>query len=113
MNEIKDVILKLDMMATNLVGDVAVGNKAAITYYEALDKAISVLSKKEWISVMDRLPEKTGYYLVACNNLIRGKQNGVDISYYQHKARNWKGMYNPSITHWMLFPLPPIENKTK
>ena len=40
----------------------------------------------QWISVEDRLPEKSGYYLYRAENPHRGLENGVGVSYYQHKA---------------------------
>jgi len=61
----------------------------------------------EWISVKDRLPDSSGYYLIACDSPYRGKQDGVNISYYQHKACNWKAVYNPCVTHWMPLPKSP------
>jgi len=46
MDNVKDVIKNLDYMATNLMGDVAVGNELAIKYYTALDTAIKLLEKQ-------------------------------------------------------------------
>lgn len=63
----------------------------------------------EWISVKERLPDKSGYYLIACRNPYRGKQDGINISYFQHKAQNWKATYNPDVTHWMPLPKKPKE----
>lgn len=57
-----------------------------------------------WISVKERLPEESGHYLYLCDSPILGLQNGVGVSYFQHKAKLWKKVYNPCVTHWM--PLP-------
>ena len=61
----------------------------------------------EWISVKDKLPDKTDYYLVCLESPRCGLKDGVTTSYYQHKAKNWKAVYNPSVTHWMPIPEPP------
>lgn len=66
------------------------------------DAALAKVPK--WISVEERLPEESGYYLYLCDSPIRGLQNGVGVSYFQHKAKLWKKVYNPCVTHWM--PLP-------
>jgi len=66
---------------------------------------------KGWISVKDGLPDKSGYYLIASKNPYRGRQNGVDVSYYQHKAQNWKATYNPDVTHWQPSPKPPADKE--
>ncbi len=44
--DVKDVIKNLNIMATNLMGDVAVGNELATTYYNALYTAIKLLEKQ-------------------------------------------------------------------
>ena len=61
----------------------------------------------EWISVEYRLPEKSGYYLYFASNPHRGLQNGIGVSYYMHKAKDWKKVYTPRVTHWMPLPEPP------
>lgn len=62
-----------------------------------------------WISVKERLPEKTGYYLIACDRPYIGKKDGINISFYQHKVKNWKTTNNLHVTHWMPLPEPPKE----
>lgn len=64
----------------------------------------------EWVSVKERLPEASGYYLIACRYPYCGKSNGIDISYFQHKAKNWKKIRDLYVTHWMPLPEPPKES---
>ena len=70
---------------------------------DALDK------QPKWVNVDERLPEKSGYYLYLGDGPNRGLQNGVGVSYYQHKAKIWKKAYNPCVTKWMPLPEPPKE----
>lgn len=64
----------------------------------------------EWISVRDRLPEETGYYLIVCDSPYRGRKDGINLSFYQHRAKNWKATNNLHVTHWMPLPEPPGED---
>lgn len=61
----------------------------------------------EWISVKDRLPEKTGYYLYCADSPYRGVQDGIGISYFMHKKKDWNAVYTPCVTHWMPLPERP------
>lgn len=61
----------------------------------------------EWISVKDRLPEKSGYYLYFSKYPHGGLQDGIGVSYFQHKVKEWKKVYTPTVTHWMPLPEPP------
>ena len=106
-----------------------------LSYYEALDMAISALrqqeSKPQWISVKDRLPEYPGHYLVCTSinywhggcmdvnvNHKYGK-NGTPVGYdgttmsvidcYFDATGNWNRACNAHITHWMPLPEPPEE----
>jgi hypothetical protein len=61
----------------------------------------------EWVSVKDRLPESTGYYLVA------HEWQGVTIIHFMHTAYDtpvmqWQGDAGAFITNWMHLPEPPI-----
>ena len=60
----------------------------------------------EWISVKDRLPEKTGSLIVFCDGIS-------DCGYYFHDTKDFDadGMAdggNEIVTHWMPLPEPPI-----
>ncbi len=65
----------------------------------------------EWISVKDRLPEKSGYYLYFASSPYIGLQNGIGVSYFMHKAKDWKKVYTPYVTHWMELPEPPTQKE--
>lgn len=64
-----------------------------------------------WIPCSERLPEKTGYYLV-CDSIakfdnIRGRQ---DVSKYvigRHGGHWYGAISREHITHWMPLPEPP------
>lgn len=55
----------------------------------------------EWISVKDKMPYNSGYYLTCCNTYRAYKPN---LSYY---SREDKSFYDAGITHWMPLPEPP------
>lgn len=90
--------------------EMAVYNRLAA--YEDLgtvEELAALRERTRWIPCSEQLPDKSGYYLIACDNPHRGRQNGIDVSYYQHKAQNWKAVYNPCVTHWMPLPEAPKE----
>ena len=62
----------------------------------------------DWISVKDRLPEKTGSYLVF-RNIGYGKQFfSIGIRLFYEQAPEAFTM-DKSVTHWMPLPDPPEE----
>ena len=61
---------------------------------------------KRWIPCSERLPEKSGYYLYFAADAYGGLQDGVGVSYYQHKVKKWKKVYTPRVTHWQPLPEP-------
>ena len=68
--------------------------------------------KQNWISVEDRLPEASGYYLFATNgNPYCGFGNGTGVSYFMHKAKTWKKINEKHVTHWMPLPKPPMKGE--
>ena len=71
-----------------------------------LQEQISELrSAQEWVSVLDRLPEESGMYIVTAND---GHAQRVSFVQWQKKNRMWNLTGARSywrVTHWM--PLPP------
>lgn len=71
-----------------------------------------------WINIKDRLPEKSGWYLVSLINTRTGHRWEVPVSAdYSHgkwdyaylggEDATW--MLNNPVTHWMPLPEPPKE----
>lgn len=68
-------------------------------------------SEHEWISVLDRLPEESGMYIVTAND---GHAQRVSFVQWQKKNRMWNLTGARSywrVTHWM--PLPPAPEDMK
>lgn len=62
----------------------------------------------EWISVMERLPEKTGKYLVYGQWKGRPAEMWVCELMAIGMLIGWaNGGGNPTVTHWMPLPEPP------
>lgn len=64
----------------------------------------------EWISVKDRLPKVTGYYIccVEDKNKIRWSISSV----FNFEMKTWFGEFGEiknKVTHWMPLPEPPTE----
>lgn len=66
----------------------------------------------EWISVTDKLPIKTGNYLVSHGKTVFNLE-GVSISSFATSgispAWSVERMTTNKITHWMPLPKPPTE----
>ncbi len=77
------------------------------TYNEAVEYAISHLEADRWISVSERLPEKTGYYLVTRKGF--SIKNHVKRVGYDANTKRWS---EGSIIAWRLLP-EPYEPKEK
>ena len=86
---------------------------------EALEKANGV-TVQEWISVKDRLPDKTGRYLVLKNRIAPDCLGGnrtdiVILRFFVDKGfrmpthiPDWiNEEINEKVTHWMPLPQPP------
>jgi hypothetical protein len=61
---------------------------------------------RDWISVEDRLPKKTGEYLAYDPN--RYGENKIDVFWFDDYNKSWSILsdgYHP--THWQPFPEPP------
>ena len=62
---------------------------------------------QEWVSVLDRLPEESGMYIVTAND---GHAQRVSFVQWQKKNRMWNLTGARSywrVTHWMPMPQPP------
>ena len=67
-------------------------------------------SAQEWVSVLDRLPEEGGMYIVTAND---GHAQRVSFVQWQKKNRMWNLTGARSywrVTHWMPLPEPPKES---
>jgi len=70
-----------------------------------------------WISVKDRPPKKSGWYLVSLVNTRTGHRWEVPVpADYSHGKWDYAylgegGMLNNTVTHWMPCPKPPEESK--
>jgi hypothetical protein len=68
----------------------------------------------EWISVKDRLPEKTGYYLTVVDEIAASKTRGVIEIQDLYEGVDLHKMerilkFQDYVTHWMPLPEPPKE----
>ena len=68
----------------------------------------------EWISVDDRLPEKSGHYMVVhqTTSIRKNKSSSVDTDRYDENENTWeffKSGIMQEVTHWMPLPKPPRE----
>ena len=72
-----------------------------------LNKWIEAFSKMEktthWIPVTERLPEKTGSYLVYVYGEV------TEMNYWHGKWHSLGDDYTKAVTHWMPLPEPPKE----
>ena len=67
-------------------------------------------SAQEWVSVLDRLPEEGGMYIVTAND---GHAQRVSFVQWQKKNRMWNLTGARSywrVTHWMPLHEPPKES---
>lgn len=65
-----------------------------------------------WVSVKDRLPDKSGSYLVMLENVFVTHLS-MNVHYWNAKDEYWRGSEAHSrivgISHWMPLPEPPKE----
>lgn len=66
---------------------------------------------ERWIPCSERLPEKTGYYLVCDSTLVadgmRGRQDVSKFVIGRHGGHWYGAIRRECITHWMPLPEPP------
>ena len=85
-----------------LIGEIATDSEEQ---NEALDIAIDIMRKTAWVSVTERLPEESGYYLITSNS---GYVYDVEIRFFffQHERRKeWKKGFGDVIA-WQPLPEP-------
>lgn len=85
-----------------------------VTFYRAIKIIRNAPAVNRWISCSERLPERTGYYLVCDSTAefdnIRGRQDVSKFVIGRHGG-HWYGVIRREyITHWM--PLPSTEGLT-
>lgn len=96
------------------------GDPAEEVSLDALSMAISVLEKTKWISVKDRLPDKTGRYLAVKKRIAPDELGGnrTDIVILRFSVDDGFRMpthipdwineeINEEVTHWMPLPDAP------
>ena len=86
-----------------------------ITWTEFADYLANALynagyRKQEWISVEERLPEKSGYYLICqkspfwCEEIIQTARWHISSQRFRGAQA---GCFMDDVTHWMPLPEPP------
>ena len=66
---------------------------------------------QEWVPVMEKLPEDSGYYLVVHRNKYNGSISIAFEMYIKCKIGEWwENDYAYDVTHWMPLPEMPKEN---
>lgn len=83
---------------------VSLPNRPLISEYmgRPIDEVINLIRQSEWISVEERLPEESGWYLA---NIITPFD--LEFSSISHYSKGY-GWDNPdTVTHWMPLPEAP------
>ena len=75
---------------------------------DVMDIIANRVAVQEWISVKDRLPEDSGYYLVAYRDKYN-ESTSIDLDYYVKCGAGewWANEFTHNISHWMPLPEPP------
>lgn len=68
------------------------------------------LAGMKWISVKDKLPEKEGFYLVYCKDVLKTESTDVSPimvdSFNTYEDEKWFSEYEDA-DYWMPLPEPP------
>ena len=102
--------IQLMKQAADAIEELQSDNAALNGTVSNLIEQITELSKPRWIPVTERLPEKTGKYLV-CGQW-RGKPAEIWVCELiaLGKIKGWANeARNPVVTHWMPLPIAPME----
>lgn len=75
---------------------------------ETVQRCIDAAERLKWISVKDRLPQKSGYYLVATDGFYKSERAHIE-RYSADENLHWYGIRD--VTHWM--PLPELPEAQK
>lgn len=81
---------------------------------EAINLAIKALeNQSQWISVKDRRPPDNKYILTYTPNLAVSIITQEYVTYYGEDDDEWNEYWSMrgNVTHWMLLPEPPKEEK--
>ena len=80
---------------------------------QALESAIELLERSEWIPVSERLPEEDGEYLVASGEFIYVYSYGIPLMPMNERNRRWgwyestsEGDFYMDVDAWMPLPEP-------
>lgn len=85
-------------------------NETNCAYCEAEALYNAGYRKQEWISVEERLPEKSGYYLICqkspfwCEEIIQTARWHISSQRFRGAQA---GCFMDDVTHWMPLPEPP------
>ncbi len=83
------------------------GDPAEEVNIDALEMAISALEQMKWISVKERLPDKSDYYLAFTDTCVIGVLP-FSAQYRLFNAFDGDGTkHHIPVTHWMSLPEPP------
>lgn len=76
-------------------------------YFNAVETAIESLNETRWIPVNEKLPEKSGWYLIT----TYGYEHVVDMFWYYHESNQWNGLPDlEKVVAWMPLPTPYERN---
>jgi hypothetical protein len=105
---------KNNIMASHVILECYAEELYSKNYRKQSESTMSQVKQSEWISVEDRLPEKSGDYLTY------HKHGSCGVIYYNADIKLWNVYYSDdvrnairSITHWMPLPEAPKMKNTE
>ena len=109
---IEECISRLDVIRHEIVPD-SRDHFALSAGIAALYEIESGRIVNRWIPCSERLPEKTGYYLVCDSTIVtdgmRGRQDVSKFVIGRHGGHWYGAIRRECITHWMFLPDTPEE----